>query len=121
MQITLNELLETQETQKTLIDCILNGRIIIYPTDTVYGIGCDATNNKAVERLRHMKQTKHPLSVIAPSMTWISDNFTIKHEEFLSELPGKITLILEKKNKTFLKHCSVTNKLGISITEHPIT
>ena len=41
---------------KTVIDCLLSGGVIIYPTDTIYGLGCDIFQPKAVERIARIKQ-----------------------------------------------------------------
>ena len=40
---------------KKVVDCLKNGGVIIYPTDTVYGIGCDVNNKKAMERICRIK------------------------------------------------------------------
>ena len=41
---------------KTIIECLLNGGVIIYPTDTIYGLGCDIFQHKAIERIARIKQ-----------------------------------------------------------------
>jgi tRNA threonylcarbamoyl adenosine modification protein (Sua5/YciO/YrdC/YwlC family) len=77
---------------------IKEGAIFIYPTDTVYGIGCDATNGKAVQRVRQLKNKNvMPLSVVAPNKQWIEDNCEYQ-QEWLDKLPGPYTLIMKLKN-----------------------
>ena len=52
---------------KKVVECLRNGGVIIYPTDTVYGIGCDVNNKKAMERLCHIKGLdikKHNLAFV---------------------------------------------------------
>ena len=58
-----------------IIDFIRKGKIFIYPTDTIYGLGCDALNEKSVEKIKEIKKRDKdkPLSVIAPSKKWIFD------------------------------------------------
>jgi L-threonylcarbamoyladenylate synthase len=51
------------EINKSL-DVLKNGGIILYPTDTIWGIGCDATNDKAVERIFNLKQREDSKSMI---------------------------------------------------------
>ncbi len=78
------------------------GAVFIYPTDTLYGIGCDARNNALVQRIRRIKNSyKQPMSVIVPSKEWIRKNLVIKpeHDEWLGKLPGPYTLIFERKVK----------------------
>ena len=51
------------------------GKLFIYPTDTIYGIGCDATNADAVKLIREIKKREEkPLLIISPSLDWIKDN-----------------------------------------------
>jgi tRNA threonylcarbamoyl adenosine modification protein (Sua5/YciO/YrdC/YwlC family) len=78
------------------------GSIFIYPTDTLYGIGCDARNNALVQRIRRIKNSyKRPFSIIAPSKEWIREKLKVKkeHEEWLDKLPGPYTLIFECREK----------------------
>lgn len=82
------------------IDQLSYGTIFIYPTDTLYGIGCDARNNALVQRVRRIKNSYgNPMSVIAPSKKWIRDNCVIKpeHEGWLKKIPGPYTLIFKRK------------------------
>lgn len=107
-----------------IIKAIKQGKIFIYPTDTLYGIGCDATNKKAVDKIKKIKKRDKdkPLSVIAPSLKWIKENLIIDKELNLSKyLPGPYTIILKKKNKDFLKHVSNTDSLGIRIPKNKLT
>ena len=58
-----------------IVEMLRAGAIIIYPTDTIYGIGCDLTNRKAVERLckiLDVKPTKLDLSFICHDLSQIS-------------------------------------------------
>ena len=76
-----------------LLASLRAGHIVVYPTDTVYGIGCDATNERAVERVYAIKcRGAKPVSVIAPSLAWIRAHCSIPAyaEEWLAKLPGPI-------------------------------
>jgi len=117
----LKDVLENNGLRKGMVDAIKSGAVFIYPTDTVYGIGCDAGNNKSVERIRAIKQTKHPLSVIAPSKEWIKNNLNVSSPEYLKKLPGPYTLIFKKKTKTMLSAASPGNSLGVRVPKHPFT
>lgn len=99
---------------------IKKGKIFIYPTDTIYGIGCDATNPKAIIKIRRIKnrETK-PFSVIAPSKEWIKENCENNKvtNKWLKELPGPYTLILKLKNKKAIAQRTNNNgeTLGVRI------
>jgi L-threonylcarbamoyladenylate synthase len=74
------------------INAVLSsGNLIIYPTDTLYGIGCDARDASAVARIKALKGRDHPVSVLAPSLSWIKENCEIG--DWIEKLPGPFTLI----------------------------
>ena len=69
---------------------IRNGAVFIYPTDTIYGIGCGALDKNAVEKIRRLKERQtNPFSIIAPSKEWITENCIITKEakDLLNKLP----------------------------------
>ncbi len=109
-----------REQRKTVVSLIKKGSVFVYPTDTIYGLGCNAENPESVQRIRGIKWTQHPFSVIAPSKEWIMKNMVIRHSEYLDKLPGPYTLILEKK-APILKAASRLNTLGVRIPAHPFT
>lgn len=114
---------EVRTKKEEIVDKILDGEIFIYPTDTIYGIGCDATNSEAVKKVRDIKQRKEtPFSVIAPSPEWIKKNciVTEEAEKYMKELPGPITLILKLKNKNCIaKDVNPgLDSLGVRIPAH---
>ncbi len=75
---------------------ILAGKIFIYPTDTVYVIGCNALDKKAVARLKEIKKRdkNKPLSIIVPSFNWI-EKYCIIDINLKKYLPGPYTIILK--------------------------
>jgi len=106
---------------KEIVEEIREGAIFIYPTDTIYGIGCSALKKKSVQKIRRMKKSRKDFSVIAPSKKWILENLKVRHKSHLKRLPGKYTLIFEKKRKKFLFDCSKTGKLGARIPKNNFT
>lgn len=110
------------KTPKNLIKEILIGKIFIYPTDTIYGLGCDATNIVAVNKIKEIKQRDKdkPLSIIAPSIKWIKENLVVD-VDLKKYLPGPYTIILKKKNKDFLSHISNTESIGVRIPYNEFT
>lgn len=92
---------------KIAIKSIKNGKILVCPTDTVYGLICDATNKKAVKKLFKIKkrgaQKSIPIFIkdirTAEKLAFINQN----QEKFLKKVwPGKVTVILKRKRKTKL-------------------
>lgn len=49
---------------KTVVECLRKGGVIVYPTDTVYGLGCDIYNTEAIERICAIKKNRPPKSTI---------------------------------------------------------
>ena len=80
-----------------------NGKIIIYPTDTVWGMGCDPFNQKAIDKLFELKGKKlDGLSIMFNDKEKIYNSCEIneKYKKIIDEfLPGPITLILKSKKK----------------------
>jgi len=85
---------------KSTILSELSRSVFIYPTDTIYGIGCNATDEKLVQKVRKLKKTNHPFSVIVPNKEWIYNNCVVTEEaeEWIRKLPGPYTLIMKLKN-----------------------
>ena len=108
-----------------IIKQIKQGKVFIYPTDTIYGIGCIVTNRKAVKRIRNIKRRENkPFSVIVPGKAWILRNCIVNKEvrEALKKLPGPYTLILELKRKIFPGEVNLGLKtMGVRIPRHWIS
>ncbi|MBI1968849.1 threonylcarbamoyl-AMP synthase [Candidatus Woesearchaeota archaeon] len=93
---------DVESHTEEIIQRIKDGALFIHPTDTIYGLGCDATNSAAVRKLRELKERQiNPFSVWVPSIAWIRKHceVTPKTEKWLQELPGPYTLILRLKDK----------------------
>ena len=104
--------------EEEIIKKIKQGKVFVYPTDTVYGLGCDALNDGAVKRIRDIKKSKKPFSVIA-SKEWIIKNCEIK-KEFLDKLPGPYTFIVKMKKQCVSKEVS-EGTLGVRIPDCDFT
>ncbi len=102
---------------------IMGGKLFIHPTDTIYGLGCDATSDQAVKNLRAVKSRyKRPFSVIAPSKDWILENCSLNGhaKKWLDKLPGPYTLIFRLKNDNVISEQTTlaSGTLGVRIPDH---
>ena len=96
-----------EQSIKIAINIILNGGIIIYPTDTLYGFGVDATNSDAIKKLNFLNNRFKPYSIIVNSLDMIK-NYSLINQKQLNHLskylPGPYTFILNKKSDTNLSN-----------------
>jgi tRNA threonylcarbamoyl adenosine modification protein (Sua5/YciO/YrdC/YwlC family) len=112
---------------KRVTEILKDGGIIVYPTDTIYGIGCDLMNRKAIERLcrvMNIKPQKLDLSFICHDLSHISEYVkridTPVFKLLKKSLPGPFTFILESSTRV-PKILDVNKKtVGIRIPDHAI-
>ena len=101
---------------------LLHGSIIVYPTDTIYGFGCDSKNEGAIRNLNLIKGRKGPLSVLSPSTSiateWM-DIDNIKKNKAKSMLGGRTTIICPvKSNVVSSMILGIESSLGIRVPDH---
>jgi len=96
--------------------------LIIYPTDTLYGLGADATNTSAIKKINEIKNRNTPLSIMISDIKNIEkyaeyDSNTMKQIEKI--LPGPFTILLKakKSNLSYLVQ-NDSEKIGIRIPNH---
>jgi tRNA threonylcarbamoyl adenosine modification protein (Sua5/YciO/YrdC/YwlC family) len=111
-----------------IADCLKGGGVIIYPTDTVYGLGCDIFQSKAVERICRIKgidPEKANLSFVCSDLSDLSKytgSITTPQYRFIKQyIPGPFTFILpaSKEVPKILK--SKRNTIGLRVPDHTIT
>lgn len=107
------------------VDRLRAGDIIIYPTDTLYAIGCDALNNAAVERVCRLKginPQKQSLAIICSTLSMASEYARIDNRAFSilkRNLPGPFTFILPASTR-LPKLFKGRREAGIRIPDNPI-
>ena len=110
---------------EAVASCLRDGGIVVYPTDTVYALGCDAMNNQAIERicaLKDMKSAKTNLSIICADISEVAQYAKFDNTQFRlmkQYLPGPFTFIfpaLSKLPKAFKGRRTV----GIRIPQNEI-
>lgn len=111
---------------REVAECLRNGGLVIYPTDTVYGLGCDIHNTRAVEkvaRIKGIKPQKNDFSFICYDLSHIADYARVSNAAFKlmkKALPGPFTFILEANNH--VPKLLNTNKktVGIRVPDNDI-
>ena len=110
-----------------IVEVLQKGGIIIYPTDTVYGLGCDIYQQKAVEKIARIKKRKLSeanFSFICSDLSHLSDftsqinNSTFKLMK--KNLPGPFTFILNANNNLPKLFKNKRKTVGIRIPDHKI-
>src|SRR5690606_26650710 len=121
-----NENPNPKSIQET-VDVLRNGGVIIYPTDTIYGIGCDITNQKAIQRvcaIRGLKPEKSNLSFICYDLTDISQYTkpfdTPVFRVLKKALPGPFTFILNASSQVPKLLSSKKKTVGIRVPDNNI-
>lgn len=107
-------------------EILQGGGVIIYPTDTVYGLGCDITSKSAVERIQRIKgrDEKKPMSFVCADLTDIShyakvSNFAYRIMKRM--LPGAYTFVLPATKETPKILRSRQKTVGIRIPDHSVS
>jgi len=121
-----NENPDVRQIRK-IVDVLRDGGIIIYPTDTVYGLGCDITNNKAVEKIarwKGVKIEKNNFSFICSDFSHLADyTKPISNSLFKilkKNLPGPFTFILEANTNVPKYFKGKKKTVGIRIPDNNI-
>lgn len=107
------------------VDVLRSGGILLYPTDTLIGLGCDALNSEAVNRIYEMKgrHFKKPMSIACSDIEMVkkyADISTSDEQNLLDLLPGPYTFILEKKYNISDIITAGSKSIGIRVPDYPI-
>ncbi|MFT5771347.1 MAG: tRNA threonylcarbamoyl adenosine modification protein (Sua5/YciO/YrdC/YwlC family) [Algoriphagus sp.] len=110
-----------------IVDILRDGGVVIYPTDTVYGMGCDITSQKAIDRICKIKginPKKHNFSIICADMSNIAEFTRIITKPVFKLMkkafPGPFTFILDASNQVPKILHSKKKTIGIRIPNHSI-
>jgi tRNA threonylcarbamoyl adenosine modification protein (Sua5/YciO/YrdC/YwlC family) len=108
------------------VEALEAGEIIGYPTDTIYALGCDLLNKKAIDRLYAVKHmpSEHPLSFICPDLSDLSRYAVVDDHAYRllrRLLPGPYTFILKATREVpKMLHLSDKRTVGIRVPAAPI-
>lgn len=112
---------------KTVTECLLDGGVIIYPTDTIYGLGCDIFQHKAIERICQIKNVdphKAQLSFVCYDLSDLSKYTkgisTPLYRMLKEHLPGPYTFILPASKEVPKILQSKKNTIGLRVPKNNI-
>jgi tRNA threonylcarbamoyl adenosine modification protein (Sua5/YciO/YrdC/YwlC family) len=127
MYLTLYPENPNEKELRKAVDCLKKDGVVIYPTDTVYGIGCSIYSKKAIERIariKNMKSNKMEFSIICHDLKNISD-YTRQLDKttyrlLKSTLPGPFTYILNANNQVPKLFDRKKHTVGIRVPDNNI-
>ncbi len=113
------------DTLRKAVEAIRSKKLVIYPTETVYGLAADATSNEAVSKVFEAKSrpSDNPISAAVNSLSMSSKigKLSQKEEKIIKKLlPGPLTLIVESRPMVSDLLTAGTGKIGIRIPDHPV-
>lgn len=125
MILELNEHNPQPRRVQQVVQVLLDGGVVAYPTDTTYGLGCDIFNKKALRRLHQItgQPADKPFSFICPDLKDLSQyarvtNYAYKTLKRL--LPGPFTFVLEGSREVPKMMLTRRKTAGIRVPDHPV-
>ena len=119
---------QSEHKLQQVVDCLRKGGVIIYPTDTVYAIGCDIMNHKAAERIKQIKETKRKemnFSFVCSDLSQLSAYAaqidTSIYKLMKRALPGPFTFILNASRLVPKIFDTKKKTIGIRVPKHSVT
>lgn len=108
-----------------IVEVLRKGGVIAYPTDTVYGIGCDITQKKAIDRVYEIKRMKkdQPLAFVCPDLGDIAKYCVVDNQQYRIMrrlLPGPYCFILEATREVPKMLMMKRKTVGIRIPHHEV-
>lgn len=126
MLLTINPQNPQPRLIQRVVEYLREGGVVAYPTDTIYGIGCDIFNSKGLQKIYRLKQRdpKKPFSFICSDLSDITNYAQVSNFAFKilkQHLPGPYTFVLEATRHAPALVTTRQRTVGIRIPAHPIT
>jgi len=107
------------------VEVLRKGGVIIYPTDTIYGLGCDITNKEAIERILALKgrSRKKPMSFVCADLENVSKYAHVSNHAYRilkRYLPGPYTFVLPATRETPRILQTKQKTVGLRVPDHPV-
>ncbi len=115
--------MDTSDTIQKALSFLSRGKIILYPTDTIWGIGCDATNEKAIRKVNELKDRKpnQPLLILVSDtdmLQYYVEEMPAFVLEQLGSFPRPTTIIYPKAKNLPVSLLGDNSSIGIRIVDH---
>jgi tRNA threonylcarbamoyl adenosine modification protein (Sua5/YciO/YrdC/YwlC family) len=125
MLLQVNPLHPEPRKIQRAVDLLAAGEVIAYPTDTVYGLGCDIASKKAADRLYQIKgmDRAHPLAIICPDLSEIAKYAVVDNQIYRvlkRFLPGPYCFILEATREVPRLLQTKRKTIGIRVPNHEV-
>jgi len=125
MLVPINPLTPEPRKIQRAVDALNAGEVIGYPTDTVYGLGCDISNKRAADRLYQIKgmDRSHPLAFICPDLAEIAKYAIVDNQIYRvlrRFLPGPYCFILEATREVPRLLQTKRKTIGIRVPNHEV-
>jgi tRNA threonylcarbamoyl adenosine modification protein (Sua5/YciO/YrdC/YwlC family) len=121
VRIIIDPLTPKPRAVKRVAEILIGGGIIVYPTDTVYGLGCCMTNKKGIDTINSIKNSVKPRSIMLADLKEISHYAKVSNEAFRflrSMLPGPYTFILPATRLVPRLLQTPRKSIGVRIPDH---
>ncbi len=114
----------SKRQQANAVAVLRAGGVVVYPTETAYGIGCDARDGVAVRELYRIKgrEKKKPLAVIAADLAMVKRFFQLDSAALLlakQDWPGPLTMVLATRDVRMQKALG-RKQIGVRVSSHPV-
>jgi tRNA threonylcarbamoyl adenosine modification protein (Sua5/YciO/YrdC/YwlC family) len=125
MLLSINVMYPEPRKLRRAVEALEAGGVIGYPTDTVYGLGCDLLNKHAIDRLYQIKQMSRTqqLSLICPDLSNVSRYAVVEKDTFRllkHYLPGPYTFVLEATREVPKIVQTKRRTIGVRIPNHEV-
>ena len=126
MLLSVNPMYPEPRKIRRAVEALAAGGVIGYPTDTVYGIGCDLFSKKSIDRLYQIKQMDQTqkLALLCPDLGTIARYAIVENATFRvlrRYLPGPYTFILEATSEVPKMVQTKRRTIGVRMPDHPVT
>ena len=121
MRILIDPLKPKPRAVKRVAEILSEGGIIVYPTDTVYGLGCSITNKRGIDKINTIKASIKPRSIMFSDIKSISKYAKVSNEAFRlmkTLLPGPYTIVLPATRLVPRLLQSNRKSIGVRIPDH---